>query len=218
MNHDAFKQAVALSALDFIEPGMIIGIGSGTTVNHFIEALKKVKGKLEGAVASSLETAKRLKAASIPVIELNSVNELPLFVDSADEINPAHQMNKGGGGALTGEKIVAAVAKKFLCIVDRSKQVDVLGRFPVAIEVIPMARSFVARQLVQLGGTPIYRQGYVTDYGNVILDVHQLKLLDPIAWEQKLNNIPGVVTNGLFADRPADTVLVATQNGVHQLP
>lgn len=214
INQDALKKAVAEAALDYIEPGMLLGVGSGSTVNFFIDALKSVKGKIEGAVATSNTTAEKLKALSIPVLDLNSVGELPLCVDGADEINSAKQMIKGGGGALTREKIVAAASKKFVCIVDQSKQVDLLGTFPVAVEVLPMARSYVARQIVKLGGDPVYREGYVTDNGNVILDVYNLKILEPIAIEQKLNNIVGIVTNGVFAMRPADVVLVATESGV----
>lgn len=216
MDQEKLKKMAAEAALAYIENDMVIGVGSGSTVNYFIDALKSVKGKIEGAIASSNASAERLKALSIPIIDLNSVSELPLCVDGADEINSAKQMIKGGGGALTREKIVAAVAKKFICIADQSKQVDLLGTFPLPIEVIPMARSYVARQLVQLGGTPIYRQGFVTDNGNVILDVHNLKMLDPIALEQKLNNIVGIVTNGLFAMRPADVLLLATESGVQK--
>lgn len=210
MDKEALKKSAAIKALDFIEHGMVVGVGTGSTVNYFIDALKTVKGKIDAAVASSLETEKRLKALSIPVVDLNSAGDLPIYVDGADEINSAKQMIKGGGGALTREKIIAAVAKKFICIADPSKQVDLLGQFPLPIEVIPMARSYVARQLVKLGGDPIYREGFVTDNGNVILDVHNLKLLNPIEWEEKLNNIVGVVTNGIFARRPADAVLIGS--------
>ncbi len=207
MDKEAQKRAAAKAALAYIEPGMILGVGTGSTANCFIEELKAVKGKIEAAVASSLETEKRLRALSIPICELNSVNELTLYVDGADEVNAAKQMIKGGGGALTREKIVAAVAKIFICLIDSSKQVDLLGTFPVAVEVIPMARSFVARELVKLGGDPVYRQGFVTDNGNVILDVFNLKLLEPISIEEKINNIVGVVTNGIFARRAADVVI-----------
>lgn len=216
MDQNTMKKAVAEAALKYIENDMIIGVGSGSTVHYFIDALRAVKGKIEAAVASSTTTAEKLKALSIPVLDLNSVNELKLYVDGADEINAAKQMIKGGGGALTREKIVAAVAEKFVCIVDQTKKVDVLGHFPVAVEVIPMARSYVAREIVKLGGDPVYRQGYVTDNGNVILDVYNLKILGAIALEQKLNNIVGVVTNGIFAMRPADVVLMATENGVQE--
>jgi ribose 5-phosphate isomerase A len=214
MSQDALKQAVAQAALEFITPGIILGVGSGSTVNYFIEALKSVKGKIEGAVASSVVTEKKLKELAIPVLDLNSLPELEMYIDGADEINAAKQMIKGGGGALTREKIIAAVAKKFVCIVDQSKQVDVLGGFPVAIEVIPMARSYVAREILKLGGTPVYRQGFVTDNGNVILDIHNLRIMQPLQLEQQLNNIVGVVTNGIFAARPADIVLSANQHGV----
>lgn len=214
MDKEALKKAAAKAALDYIEHGMVIGVGSGSTVHYFIEELKSVKGKIEAAVASSLETEKRLKALSIPVWDLNSVNELAIYVDGADEINSANQMIKGGGGALTREKIVAAVAKKFICITDQTKKVDLLGGFPVAIEVIPMARSYVAREMVKLGGDPVYRQGFVTDNGNVILDIHNLKILDPGAMEEKINNIVGVVSNGIFARRAADILLLATDSGV----
>lgn len=214
MNQDSLKKAAANAALEFIEPGMVLGVGSGSTVNFFIDALKSVKGKIEAAVASSNASAERLKALSIPVVDLNTVSELPLYVDGADEINSAKQMIKGGGGALTREKIVAAVAKKFVCIADASKKVDLLGTFPLAVEVIPMARSYVAREIVRLGADPEYRQGFITDNGNVILDVYNLKILEPIAIERTLNNIVGVVTNGIFAMRPADVLLLATPEGV----
>ncbi len=214
MNQNSLKQMAAKAALDYIEHGSILGIGSGSTVNYFIDELKTIKGKIEATVASSQETAKRLKALGIPVWDLNSVHELSLYIDSADEINATKQMIKGGGGALTGEKIVAACAKKFICIVDASKKVELLGKFPVAIEVIPMARSFVAREMVKLGGDPVYRQRFVTDNSNIILDVYNLKLLEPRAWEEKINNIPGVVANGIFAHRPADVLLLATEKGI----
>lgn len=214
MDQEALKKSAALAALDYIESGIVLGVGSGSTVNYFIDALKNVKGKIEAAVASSNASAERLKALSIPVVDLNSVSELPLYVDGADEINPYKQMIKGGGGALTREKIVAAVAKKFICIADQTKQVDLLGTFPVAVEVIPMARSFVARKIVKLGGDPVYRQGFMTDNGNVILDVYNLKILQPIVLEQELNNIVGVVMNGIFAVRPSDVLLLATTQGM----
>lgn len=213
-NKEHLKMKVAQAALDYIEVGTVLGVGTGSTVNYFIDALKKVKGKIEGAVASSNESAARLKALSIPLMDLNSVSELPLYVDGADEVNSLKQMIKGGGGALTCEKIVAAVAKKFVCIVDGGKQVDRLGKFPLAIEVIPMARSYVAREMVKLGGDPVYRQGYITDSQNVILDIHNLKLLDPIGMEKQINNLTGVVANGLFAMRPADVVLVAREERI----
>lgn len=214
MNQDALKKAAAEAALAYIEPGMVLGVGSGSTVNFFIDALKSVKGKIDAAVASSNATAERLKALSIPVVDLNTVGEIPIYVDGADEINDAKQMIKGGGGALTREKIVAAVSKKFVCIADQSKKVDLLGAFPVAVEVLPMARSYVARQIVKLGADPKYREGFVTDNGNVILDIYNLKILSPSAMEEKLNNIAGIVTNGIFALRPADVLLLATPQGV----
>lgn len=214
MDKEALKKAAAKAALDYIEHGTVLGVGSGSTVHYFIDELKSIKGKIEAAVASSVETEKRLKALSIPVWDLNSVNEIPVYVDGTDEINAAKQMIKGGGGALTREKIVAAVAQKFVCIADQSKKVDLLGTFPVAVEVIPMARSYVARQIVKLGGDPVYRQGFVTDNGNVILDVYNLKILDPGSLEEKLNNIVGIVANGIFAKRPADILLLATDSGV----
>jgi len=214
MTQDALKQSVAIKALEYIQNDMIIDVGSGSTVNYFIDALKSVKHKIEGAVASSVATAERLKALSIPLIDLNSVSELPVYIDGADEIDPYKHMIKGGGGALTREKIIAAVSKRFICIADQSKQVDILGAFPVAIEVIPMARSFVARQIMHLGGDPVYRQGFVTDNGNVILDVYNLKILHPLALEEKINNITGVVANGIFAARSADVLVLGTPDGV----
>jgi ribose 5-phosphate isomerase A len=216
MDQDSLKQAAALAALDYITPGIILGVGSGSTVHFFIDALKKVKGKIEGAVATSSLTAEKLRALSIPLLDLNSLHELELYIDGADEFNSFKQMIKGGGGALTQEKIVASVSKTFICIADQTKHVDVLGKFPVAIEVIPMARSYVAREIRKLNGTPEYRQSFVTDNGNVILDVYNLKILHPLQLEQQLNNIVGVVTNGIFAARPADIVLVSTENGVIQ--
>jgi ribose 5-phosphate isomerase A len=214
MTQDDKKKAVAHAALDYIEYGIVLGVGSGSTVNYFIDALKGVKGKIEGAVASSIVSAEKLKALSIPVLDINSIGEIPLYVDGADEIDPYKNMLKGGGGALTREKIVAAVSKKFICIIDSSKQVDLLGTFPVAVEVIPMARSYVAREMLKLGGNPVYRQGFLTDNGNVILDVHNLKILNPVEMEKKINNIVGVVTNGIFAARSADIVLIAADEGV----
>ena len=216
MSNEAGKKAAAHAALEFIQNDMVIGVGSGSTVHYFIEALASVKSKIEGAVASSAETAKRLQALSIPVLDLNSAGEIPLYVDGADEVNEAHQMIKGGGGALTREKIVATAARKMVCIVDESKVVDLLGQFPVAVEVIPMARSMVARQIVLLGGDPVYREGFVTDNGNVILDVFNLKLLDPRAFEEKLKAITGVVESGIFAKRKADVVLVGETSTVKQ--
>jgi len=208
VNQEEGKQAAARAALKFVEQDMIVGVGSGSTVNYFIAELKKIKQNVEGVVASSVATARQIKALSIPLLDLNSVSELPLYVDGADEINTTKQMIKGGGAALTREKIVATVAKKFVCIVDASKQVDLLGTFPVAVEVIPMARSYVARQIMQLGGDPVYREGCVTDNGNVILDVYNLKILNPQLLEEQLKSIVGVVENGIFAKRTADIVIV----------
>lgn len=208
------KKAAALAALNFIEDDMIIGVGTGSTVEFFIEALAGMKSRIEGAVASSIATANKLKALSIPLLDLNSVSELPLYIDGADEVNAAKQMIKGGGGALTREKIIATVAKKVICIADASKAVEMLGEFPVAVEVIPMARSYVARQIVLMGGDPVYREGFVTDNGNAILDVYNLKLLEPTAVEEKLKSIVGVVENGIFSKRRADVVLLGADDGV----
>jgi ribose 5-phosphate isomerase A len=217
MSKDEQKKAAAEAALEYVESGMVVGIGTGSTANHFIDALARIKGRIEGTVASSEASAARLKQHGIPVYDLNSVGDIPLYVDGADESNSHLHLVKGGGGALTREKIVAAAAHRFVCIADDSKLVDVLGAFPLPIEVIPMARSYVARQMVKLGGTPVYREGFVTDNGNVILDVHNLQIIDPPALEQKINNIAGVVTNGLFAIRPADVLLLGSANGVRKL-
>ena len=214
MTQDEMKKAVAAAALEYVEAGTIIGVGTGSTANYFIDALAEIKGKIDGTVASSVATAERLKGHGIPVLDLNSVDEMSVYVDGADETNQFLHLIKGGGGALTREKIVAAVAKKFVCIVDETKVVDILGKFPLPIEVIPMARSYVARELVKLGGEPVLREGFTTDNGNVILDVHGLEIMEPAHFEEKLNNIVGVVTNGLFAMRPADILLVGTPEGV----
>lgn len=214
MNQNEKKQAVAQAAIKYVQEGTIIGVGTGSTTNYFIDALAPIADQLEGAVSSSEASTKRLEALGIRVFDLNEVASFDIYVDGADEVNPQKHMIKGGGAALTREKIVSAVAKQFICIVDESKQVDVMGNFPLPVEVIPMARSYVARKIVELGGDPVYRQGVVTDNGNVILDVHNLKITDPIALENKLNQIVGVVTNGLFAERGADVVLVASDDGV----
>jgi ribose 5-phosphate isomerase A len=214
MNAQQLKQMVAVAALQFIEPDTIIGVGTGSTAECFIAELAKIKHKIEAAVASSHQTAQRLKAAGISVIDLNAAAEVSVYVDGADEVTPYRELLKGGGGALTREKIVAACAKKFVCIVDESKQVTRLGTFPVAVEVIPMARSYVGRECVKLGGDPVYREGFITDNGNIILDVHNLSITSPIAMEEALNNIAGVVANGIFARRVADVVLVAGEKGV----
>ncbi|MCF1426801.1 MAG: ribose-5-phosphate isomerase RpiA [Shewanella sp.] len=217
MTQDEMKKAAAQAALAYVEEGSIVGVGTGSTVNHFIDALASMKNDIEGAVSSSVASTERLKALGIEVFDLNSVGNLPVYVDGADEISPHMAMVKGGGAALTREKIVAAVADKFICIVDECKQVDVLGEFPLPVEVIPMARSYVARQLVKLGGDPVYREGVVTDNGNVILDVYNLKILNPKELETQINAIVGVVTNGLFAHRGADVLLVGTADGVKTL-
>lgn len=217
VDKEAGKKMAAHAAMEFVKDDMIVGVGTGSTVDYFIDALQSVKHKIEGAVASSVATANKLKACAIPLIDLNSVMELPLYVDGADEVNSLKQMIKGGGGALTREKIVAVVAKKFICIADESKYVDLLGDFPVAIEVLPMARSYVARQIVQMGGDPVYREGFVTDNGNVILDVYNLKLLDPRQMEATLKSMVGVVENGVFAKRTADIVLLGMQTGVRKV-
>ena len=214
MTQDEQKQAVARAAIEQIPVGCIIGVGTGSTANYFIDELAKIKQKIEGTVASSEATAERLKGHGIEVFSLNDVDDLPVYVDGADEITEHLHMIKGGGGALTREKIVAAVAKKFICLADESKLVDVLGNFPLPVEVIPMARSYVAREIAQLGGQPSLRQGFTTDNGNVILDIHGWKILNPIDLETKLNQMTGVVTNGLFAKRGASILLLGTDSGV----
>lgn len=216
MTQDDKKKAVALAAIDYLSEDAIVGVGTGSTVNYFIDALGSVKDKITAAVSSSDASTQRLKALGIEVLDLNSIDRLDVYVDGADEITEHKHMIKGGGGALTREKIVAAVAKQFICIVDDTKQVPMLGQFPLPVEVIPMARSYVAREIVKLGGDPVYRQGVSTDNGNVILDVHNLTILNPVELERQLNNIVGVVTNGLFAQRGADVVLVGTEQGVVQ--
>lgn len=217
MTQDELKKMVAEAALEYVVPGTIIGIGTGSTANHFIDCLAGIKGRIDGTVASSNASAERLAAHGIPVLDLNAAGELSLYVDGADESNHYLHLIKGGGGALTREKIVAACAKQFVCIADGSKLVDVLGKFPLPVEVIPMARSMVARELVKRGGQPVYREGFVTDNGNDILDVHNLEIMEPAKLEQELNNIPGVVTNGLFALRPADVLLLGTEDGVKKI-
>ena len=214
MNQLEMKKIAAQAALQFVKPDMIVGVGSGSTVNCFIEALGTLKDQIKGAVAASKNSEELLRQQGIEVFSTNDVSSLDIYVDGADEINPQKMMIKGGGAALTREKIVAALAKNFICIVDSSKQVDVLGStFPLPIEVIPMARSQVARKLVALGGAPEYREGIVTDNGNIILDVHNFEILNPVEMEKELNNIAGVVTNGVFALRPANTVIVGTPDG-----
>jgi ribose 5-phosphate isomerase A len=209
---DAMKRQAAEAALAYIEGG-IIGVGTGSTVNHFIDALAGIKGRIEGAVSSSVASSERLQSHGIPVFDLNAVGELSLYVDGADESNDRLELIKGGGGALTREKIVAAASQRFVCIADESKLVKVLGTFPLPVEVIPMARSYVARELVRLGGTPVWREGFITDNGNLILDVRNLEIHEPIALEQQINNITGVVTVGIFALRPADVLILGTPQG-----
>ena len=221
MTQDELKQAVAQAAADYVAnnapEGSIIGVGTGSTANFFIDALAPLKDKYKGAVASSEATRKRLEGHGIPVFDLNDVADIPVYVDGADEIDAGLNMIKGGGGALTREKIVAAVAKTFLCICDGSKLVATMGTFPLPVEVIPMARAHVARELVKLGGTPVLREGFITDNGNLILDVKDLAISDPKGLETKINQITGVVTNGLFAVRPADVLLLGTAEGVRTI-
>jgi ribose 5-phosphate isomerase A len=214
MTQDERKKAAAKAALEYVEAGTVIGIGTGSTANHFIDLLAGMRGRIEGTVASSEASAARLRHHGIQVFDLNGVDEVSVYVDGADEADRHLHLVKGGGGALTREKIVAAVAKKFVCIADDSKLVDVLGKFPLPVEVIPMARSYVARQIVRLGGNPMWRDGFVTDNGNVILDVYGLSITDPVGLESELNQIVGVVTNGLFARRPADVLLLGGEGGV----
>jgi ribose 5-phosphate isomerase A len=216
MTQDELKQAVAKAAIAYVQDG-VVGVGTGSTANYFIAELGKIKHRLDGAVASSEATAQKLKALGIAVLDLNSVKDLPVYVDGADEVTQHLAMIKGGGGALTREKIVAAVARKFVCIADQSKLVDVLGRFPLPVEVVPMARSYVAREIVKLGGQPAWRQGFTTDNGNLILDVHNMSILKPAELEAALNQITGVVTNGLFARRGADVLLLGTADGVKKI-
>jgi ribose 5-phosphate isomerase A len=217
MTQDAQKRAVAHEALKHVVADAWLGVGSGSTSNYFIDTLASVKHRIKGAVASSVKTADRLKAHGIDVEDLNNVDYIPVYVDGADEVTEHGAMIKGGGGALTREKIVAAVARKFICIVDQSKLVDVLGNFPLPVEVIPLARSYVAREIVKLGGRPAWRPGFTTDNENVILDVHGLSIVDPVGLEAKLNQIAGVVTVGLFARRGADLILLGTDAGVRTL-
>lgn len=214
MTQDELKQAVAREAIKYVVEDAIVGVGTGSTANYFIDELAKIKSRIDGAVASSQASADRLKSHGIRVVDLNGVSELPVYIDGADEITGHLAMIKGGGGALTREKIVAAVAQKFVCIADASKLVGVLGKFPLPVEVIPMARSHVGREMVKLGGQPELRQGFTTDNGNLILDVYGLNILDPLELETEINNITGVVTNGLFAHRGADVLLLGTAAGV----
>jgi ribose 5-phosphate isomerase A len=217
MDTNALKKAAAEAALAYVEDDMVVGVGTGSTVNYFIDALAKKKGRIKSTVASSEASAQRLRAAYIPVAELNDTDGCDLYVDGADEVTEHLAMIKGGGAALTREKIVAAASRRFVCIADESKLVGVLGKFPLPVEVIPMARSFVARQLVKLGGMPQLRAGVTTDNGNVILDVRNLTIMKPMELEAEINMIPGVVTNGIFARRPADVLLLGTASGVRTL-
>jgi ribose 5-phosphate isomerase A len=214
MDQDQLKKMAAEAALDYLGDSRIIGVGTGSTVNHFIDALAKIKGRIEGTVSSSEASTARLKAHGIAVLDLNAAGELDVYVDGADESNSHLHLIKGGGGALTREKIIAGASKRFICIADGAKLVDVLGNFPLPVEVIPMARSHVARQLVKLGGTPVWRENFITDNGNVILDVHNLRIMEPVKMEQAINNIAGVVTTGIFAIRPADLLLLGTADGI----
>lgn len=221
MTQDELKKAVAKAAVDYITPRLerdsIIGVGTGSTVNFFIDMLAELKTEFDGAVASSDATAQRLKSHGIPVYDLNSAGELEFYVDGADETNERLELIKGGGGALTREKIIAEVAKTFICIADESKKVGILGEFPLPVEVIPMARSHVGREIVKLGGDPVYRDGFTTDNGNIILDIYNMDISRPIQIEERLNNVVGVVTNGLFARRPADLLLLGTSTGVESI-
>ncbi|HET9680006.1 MAG TPA: ribose-5-phosphate isomerase RpiA [Gammaproteobacteria bacterium] len=217
MSQDNQKRLAARAALDHLDDARIIGVGTGSTVNYFIEALADIRNRLEGVVSSSEASTKLLKKLSIPVLDLNNTGGLDVYVDGADEATQHRQLIKGGGGALTREKIVAASSRRFICILDSSKVVDVLGAFPLPVEVIPMARSYIARELTKLGGQPEWRQDFTTDNGNQVLDVHNLKILQPAELETRINNIPGVVTNGLFAQRPADLLLVGGDSGVEEI-
>lgn len=208
MSRDEEKRQSALKALEYIEEGCVVGVGTGSTVAFFIDALADMKDRIEGAVSSSEQSTRQLKQHGIPVLDLNSTGTLPVYVDGADECDPHNRLIKGGGGALTREKIIAAASRKFICVIDAAKQVDILGTFPLPVEVIPMARSYVAREIVARGGQPVWRENVVTDNGNWILDVHNLRIVDPVGLERELNQIPGVVTVGLFAARPADVVIV----------
>lgn len=217
MTADEKKKLVAQAAIEYIVPNTIIGIGTGSTANYFIDELAKIKHQIDGTVASSEASAERLRSHGIQVLDLNYAGELSVYIDGADESNRHLHLVKGGGGALTREKIVAAASKQFVCIADESKLVEKLGAFPLPVEVIPMARSYVARELVKLGGQPVWREGFVTDNGNLILDVHNLEINEPVKFEETLNHITGVVTNGLFARRPADVLLLGTDDGVRTI-
>ncbi len=214
MTQDELKQKTAEAALAYAKDVPVIGVGTGSTVKHFVNFLADMKNSFDGAVSSSVATTEHLKTVGIPVLDLNEVGEIEIYVDGADEVTPQKHMIKGGGGALTREKIIAAASDKFICIVDETKKVDVLGAFPLPVEVIPMSRSYVAREMVKLGGRPVWRENCITDNGNVILDVHNLNLTNAIEMEKTINNITGVVTVGIFAMRPADIVLIGKQDGI----
>lgn len=217
MSTDDMKKRAAEAALEYVEDHVILGVGTGSTVSYFIDALSRIKHRLDGVVSSSEATTRRLKACGIPVLDLNAAGPLPLYVDGADEVNRQLQMIKGGGGALTREKIIAAASELFVCIADPSKRVDVLGTFPLPVEVIPMARSHVGRELLKRGSQPVLRENVVTDNGNLILDAYNLRILEPAKLEAELNNIAGIVTVGLFALRPADVLLLGTEQGVRKI-
>jgi len=216
-NSDKKKQDVARAAIEYVEYDDIVGVGTGSTVDYFIEYLKPLKNKISGAVASSISTQKKLEANGIRVLDLNDVSDIPIYIDGADEVNANLQLIKGGGGALTREKIIASASKFFVCIVDESKVVDVLGKFPLPIEVLPMARSLVAREIIKKSGMPVWREDFTSDNGNIILDINHMSITEPIKLEKELNQIPGVLTVGLFAERPADKVLVSSETEVVEL-
>lgn len=216
MNQDANKRAAAEAALELIQPGTRLGVGTGSTVSFLIEALPRVASRIEAFVASSVDTERRLTAAGMDVAELSEVGELDLYIDGADEVNKQFHLIKGGGGALTREKVLAGAARRFICIVDESKRVGILGAFPLPVEVIPMAQAFVAKQFVKMRGQPMLRKDFATDNGNAIIDVHNLSIANPLEMEQRLNQIPGVVTVGIFAHRPADVLLIAGEQGVER--
>ena len=213
MTQDEMKIAAAAAALEYVESGMVVGIGTGSTANHFIDLLATVKGKIDGTVASSVASEERLKSHGIPVMDLNNAGQLSIYVDGADESDKHLNLIKGGGGALTREKIVAGASDKFVCIADESKLVDVMGKFPLPVEVIPMARSFIGREIVKMGGKPVLREGFTTDNGNIIIDIHGLEIMEPEKMEAQFNQLPGVVTIGLFAHRSADVLILGTPNG-----
>ena len=217
MTQDELKKKVAEAALQYVKGLSVLGVGTGSTVNHLIGMLADFKSQIDGAVSSSEGTSARLRQVGIPVLDLNDTGTLEVYIDGADEVNAHFQMIKGGGGALTREKIIGAASRKFICIADASKYVDVLGKFPLPVEVLPMARSFVAREMVKLGGQPVWREGFISDNGGQILDVHNLQILNPVELEKEINNVPGVITVGIFAIRPADVVLLGSEEGIKTL-